>query len=158
MFSPAFSSARSLSEVVSVFPVVSGFNPSDQLRIKAIPEVEAQEMQSLRRFVEEEGEAATAAQLAGRLNAYNAACVELKAQCSRIASGLEAAAGPSAAAAGGGDRGRMEGGRRREDVGTAAAASSSAPSTALTPLSSSEEEELQKTLHYLYTGKLLRVD
>jgi hypothetical protein len=50
--SPALSVGRSLAATTSIFPLSSGYNPSDQLRIKATPEVEVEEATQLARFLQ----------------------------------------------------------------------------------------------------------
>ena len=124
---------------VLVYPLVAGYDPSDELRIKAIPEVELQQQRGVQEWLEQNGggDGVTAEELAERLNAYNGRCAELRAMCAAVSSQQTAQQQQAASDAAELGKEKKSGSRRRED---------------------SSEEELQRTLRKAMTGWTLRPD
>ena len=118
---------------------MAGYDPSDELRIKAIPEVELAQQRSVADWLDanEAGEGITAQQLAERLNAYNAKCAELRSMCAAITAQQSAQQQQAASDAAEGGKDKKSASRRREE---------------------SSEEELQRTLRKVMTGWTLRPD
>jgi hypothetical protein len=136
----AFSTVpQSLSSSAIVYPLVAGYDPSDELRIKAIPEVELAQQRSVTEWLEANngGEGVTAHQLADRLNAYNVRCAELRAMCAAMTAQQTAQQQQAANDAAEGGKDKKSASRRREE---------------------SNEEELQRTLRKVMTGWTLRPD
>ncbi len=133
------SAQPSLASSAIVYPLVAGYEPSDELRIKAIPEVELAQQRGVTEWLEANGggEGVTAAELADRLNAYNGRCVELRAMCAGVTSQQAALQQQTASDAAELGKDKRSGSRKREE---------------------SSEEELQRTLRKVMTGWTLRLD
>jgi len=134
-----FAAHQSTAAHAIVYPLVAGYDPSDELRIKAIPEVELAQQRSVTEWLEANsgGEGITAQQLADRVNAYNFRCVELRAMCAAITAQQAAQQQQAATDAAEGGKDKKSASKRRED---------------------SSEEELQRTLRKVMTGWTLRPD
>ena len=134
-----FAAHQALAASAVVYPLVAGYDPSDELRVKAIPEVEAAQQRSVAEWLEanEGGEDITAQQLVDRLNAYNGRCAELRAMCAAISAQQAAQQQQAATDAADGGKDKKYASKRREE---------------------NSDEELQRTLRKVMTGWTLRPD
>ena len=134
-----FASHQSTAASAIVYPLVAGYDPSDELRIKAIPEVELAQQRSVIEWLEANngGEGVTAQQLADRLNAYNVRCAGLRAMCANITTQQAAQQQQTSNDAADSGKYRRMASKRREE---------------------SSEDELQRTLRKVMTGWTLRPD
>jgi len=134
---PQFELSRSAASACLVYPLVSGYSPVEQLRIKPIPEIEQQQLTVLQRFNQTidpitglTNEGLTGEEIASRLNDYNAGCLELHSLSVQLQSQLSSSQPIPATEA----------------------------STATASVSSNSAEDLQRALRYMWTGRGLRAE